>query len=181
MKKHEDRQHVGIYRTVLQDCRVQERRAWLVQQNTGIALVSKTVPAREVNQDRTGEREQQKCGVNIPASPQRPPDHAGPALAAPYLAVGQCAGHTRDEHEYFRGIAEAVVPQRQPTSDVVGNMVEKDAPERDSAAGINSQIAAGTFQLRQRAYQWLRGGSSIMHLVSPFGVRAVFKRNDQEG
>jgi hypothetical protein len=44
-------------------------------------------------------------------------------------------------------------------------MVQKDAPERDAAAGINAQIAAVAFQLRQRAYQWLRGGSSIMHLA----------------
>ena len=31
MKKHEDRQHVGIDRTVLQDRRVRERRARMVQ------------------------------------------------------------------------------------------------------------------------------------------------------
>jgi hypothetical protein len=56
-------------------------------------------------------------------------------------------------------------------------MVKKDAPEHDAAAGINAQIAAVAFQLRQRAYQWLRGGSSIMHLVAPSGVRARFKRD----
>jgi hypothetical protein len=45
-------------------------------------------------------------------------------------------------------------------------MVKKDAPEHDAAAGINAQIAAVAFQLRQPVYQWLRGGSSIMHLVA---------------
>ena len=35
------------------------------------------------------------------------------------------------------GIAEAVVPQRQPASDVlVGDMIKKDPPQRDAAAGI---------------------------------------------
>src|SRR6478609_3131991 len=158
MKQYEDRQHVGIDRTVLQDRRVRERRARIVKQNAHIALVSKTAAACEVNQDGAGEREQQKCDINVPASPQRPADHSGPALAASCLAVGQRAGYARDEHEYFRGIAEAVVPQRQPTPDVVGDMVKKDAPERDAAAGINARIAAVAFQLRQRAYQWLRGG-----------------------
>ena len=148
MKKHEDRQHVGIDRTVLQDRRVRERRARMVQQNARIALVSKTAAACEVNQDGAGEREQQKCDINVPASPQRPADHSGPTLAAPCLAVGQRAGYARDEHEYFRGIAEAVVPQRQPTSDVVGDMVKKDAPQRDASAGIYSQVAALAFQLR---------------------------------
>src|SRR5467141_3888057 len=87
--------------------------------------------ACEVNHDGAGEREQKKCDINIPASPQRPADHAGPAPALPCLAVGQRAGQTRKKHEYFRGIAEAVVAQRQPAPDVVGDMVEKDAPERD--------------------------------------------------
>jgi hypothetical protein len=39
-------------------------------------------------------------------------------------------------------------------------MVKKDPPERDAAAGINAQIAAVAAQLRQRACEWLRGGSS---------------------
>ncbi|SIO54088.1 hypothetical protein SAMN05443247_07694 [Bradyrhizobium erythrophlei] len=75
--------------------------------------------------------------------------------------------YTRDEHEYFRGIAEAVVPQREPTSDVVRNMVEKDAPQRDASAGIYSQVAALAFQLRQLTDQFLAGGDSIVHLVTP--------------
>src|SRR5205809_388202 len=116
--------------------------ARMVQQDTRIALVSKTATACEVNQDGAGEREQQKCDINVPASLQRPADHSGPALAAPCLAVGQRAGYARDEHEYFRGIAEAVVPQRQPTSDIVGNMVKKDEPQRDAPAGVYSQVAA---------------------------------------
>src|SRR5439155_26407850 len=80
-------------------------------------------------------------------------------------AVGQRAGQTRKKHEYFRGIAEPVVAQRQPTPDVVGDMVKKDPPERDASAGINAQIAAVAVQLRQRVCEWLRGGSSIKHLV----------------
>src|SRR3954452_9977142 len=100
----------------------------MVQQNARIALVGETAASCKVNQDGAGEREQQKCDINVPASPQRPADHAGPALAAPYLAVGQRAGYSRDEHEHFRGIAEAIVPQRQPTSDVVRDMIKKDSP-----------------------------------------------------
>src|SRR6478735_813863 len=144
MKKHEDRQDVGIDRTVLQYRRARERRARMVQQDTRIALVSKTATACEVNHDGASEREQQKCDINVPASLQRPADHSGPALAAPCLAVGQRAGYARDEHEDFRGIAEAVVPQRQPSSDVVGDMVKKDAPQRDAPAGVYSQVAALT-------------------------------------
>src|SRR5436189_3770695 len=102
----------------------------MVQQNARIALVGETVASCKVNQDDAGEREQQKCDINVPASLQRPADHSGPALAATCLAVGQRAGYARDEHEYFRGIAEAVVSQRQPSSDVVGDMVKKDAPQR---------------------------------------------------
>ena len=153
MKKHEDRQHVGIDRTVLQDRRVRESRARLVQQNARIARVSKAVGACQVYQEDAGEREQQKCDINVPASPQRPADHSAPALAAPCLAVGQRAGYARDEHEYFRGIAEAVVPQRQPASDIVGNMVKKDEPQRDAPAGVYSQVTALASQLRQLADQ----------------------------
>src|SRR5262249_4533481 len=83
-----------------------------------------------------------KCDVDIPTSPQRSVDHSAPAFSAPCLAVSQRAGQTRNEHEYFGCIAEAVVPQRQPTSDVVGNMVEEDEPQRDASAGIYSQISA---------------------------------------
>src|SRR5437016_14658852 len=123
----------------------------MVQQDTRIALVSEMAAACEVNQDGAGEREQQKCDINVPASPQCPAHHCGPALAAPCLAVGQRAGYARDEHEYFSCIAEAVVPQRQPTSDVVGDMVKKDAPQRDAPAGVYSQVAALPCQLRQLA------------------------------
>jgi hypothetical protein len=149
VKKHEDRQHVGIDWTVLQDRRARERRAGVVQQDAHIALVSDTTG--EVNQDGAGEREHQKCDVNVPASPQRSAEHSGPALAAPCSAVSQCTGYARNEHEHFRGIAEAVVPQRQPSSDVVGNMVKKDEPQRDASAGVYSQVAALAFQLRQLA------------------------------
>jgi hypothetical protein len=77
--------------------------------------------------------------INIPTSLQRPGNHSGPALVAPCLAVGQRTGYARDEHEYFRGIAEAVVLQRQPTSDVVGNMVKKDAPQCDNRVTLNQR------------------------------------------
>src|SRR5438132_12929031 len=139
----------------------------MVQQDTRIALVSKTASACEVNQDGAGEREQQKCDINVPASPQRPADHSAPALAAPCLAVGQRAGYARDEHEYFRGIAEAVVPQREPTSDVIGDMVKKDAAQRDASAGIYSQVATAVFKLRELVDQWPGSGGSCVHLVTP--------------
>jgi hypothetical protein len=58
------------------------------------AFVGKMFAACEVNQDRASEREQQKCGINVPASPQRTPDHAAPALAPACPIVSQCAGHT---------------------------------------------------------------------------------------
>src|SRR5262249_37403509 len=119
----------------------------------------------EGNQDGAGGREQQKCDVNVPASPQCPADHSGPALVAPCLAVGQRAGYARGEHKYFRGIPETVVPQRQPTSAVVVEMVTKDEPHRDASAGIYSQVAARAFELRQFADRWLSGGFSVAHLV----------------
>src|SRR6266576_3072915 len=122
----------------------------MVQQNARIALVGETAASCEVNQDGAGEREQQKCYINVPASPQRPADHPGPALEAQCLAVGQRAGYAGDEHEYFRGIAEAVVPQRQPTSDVVGDMVKKDPAQSDTTAGIDAQVAAKPFELQWR-------------------------------
>src|SRR5450755_865348 len=131
------------------------------------ARVSGRAAAYEVNQDGASERQQQKCGINIPASPQRPANHSGPALAAPCLAVGQRTGYARDEHEYFRGIAEAVVPRRQPTSDVVGNMIKKDPPQCDASAGIYSQVAAPVFKLQQLVDQWLGGSALIVHPVAP--------------
>ena len=135
---------------------MRECRAGIFQQNARIALVGKPSGTCEVNHHGASDSEQQKCGVNVPASPQRTADHAGPAVARTCLAVGQRAGHTRDEHEHFRAIAEAVIPQRQPAADVVGDMVQKDEPERDAAANINAQVPARLFQLRQRAHQWLR-------------------------
>src|SRR5213593_1810130 len=86
-------------------------------------------------------------------------------LAASCLAVGQRAGYARDEHEYFRGIAEAVVPQRQPTSDVVGDMIKKYPPQRDASAGVYSQVARLALQLWKLADHQLRGGFSVAHLV----------------
>src|SRR6516225_8928906 len=122
--------------SVLQDRRACERRTRLLQQNARIVCVRERASAYEVNQNGASERQQQKCDINIPTSPQRPANHSGPALVAPCLAVGQRTGYARDEHKYFRGIAEAVVPQRQPTSDVVRNMIKKDAPQCDASAGI---------------------------------------------
>src|SRR5438874_6789907 len=91
-------------------------------------------------------------------------------------AVSQCAGHPGDEHEYFRAITEAVVPKRQPASDVVGEMIQKDAPERDAAASIDAWVAAWPFRLRQRACQWLRSGfrlrtQTAQHLRIAFDFR----------
>ena len=151
----------------MQHQRVSERCARLFQQNARIALISKSAAACEVNQNGAGDREQQKRDINIPASAQRSADHPRPALAAPCIAVGQRTGYAGDEHEYFRGIAEAVVPQRQPTSDAVGNVVKKNPPQRDASAGIYSQVTALAFQLRQVADQWLGRGNSIVHLVTP--------------
>src|SRR3979411_2895971 len=133
----------------LHDRRERGRLSRLIQQNARIARVSGRAAAYEVTQDGASERQQQKCDINIPASPQRPANHSGPALATPCLAVGQRTGYARDEHEYFRGVAEAVVPRRQPTSDVVGNMIKKDPPQCDASAGIYSQVAAPVFQLQQ--------------------------------
>ena len=67
----------------------------------------------------------------------------------------------------------------QPKTCVVGNMVKKYPPQRDTSAGIYSQVAARAFELRQLADQWLGGGFSVAHLVplerwadvGVFGVR----------
>src|SRR5436190_12215635 len=134
-----------------------------------VLLASAEGPAAacEVNQDGARERQQQKCDINIPAPPQRPANHSGPALAAPCPAVGKRTGYAGDEHEYFRSIAEAVVPQRQPTSDVVGNVIKKDPPQCDASAGIYSQVAAPVFQVQQVVDQWLGGSALIVHPVAP--------------
>ena len=44
----------------------------MVQQNARVALVSETAAACEVSQDGAGEREQQKCDIDVPASPECP-------------------------------------------------------------------------------------------------------------
>ncbi len=151
MKQHEDRQHVGVDRAILQDRRPRERRARILQQNARVGIVSETAAAREVNQNGAGDRDQQKRDVDVPASSQRPADHGAPAFATPGLAIGQRAGDAGDEHEYLRGIGEAVVPQRQPASNIIGDVVEKYPPQRDASAGIYSQVAGVAFQLGQLA------------------------------
>lgn len=105
-----------------------ERRARLFQQNARVAFVGNPAAAGEVTHDGASESEQQKCRIVVPASPQRTADHTRPTIAPTCLAVSQRAGHTREEHEHFRGIAKPIIPQRQPASDVVGDMVKKDAP-----------------------------------------------------
>jgi hypothetical protein len=55
MKKHEDRQHVGIQRTILQHRRLSERCARMFQQNTRIALIGESAAACEVNQNGAGD------------------------------------------------------------------------------------------------------------------------------
>lgn len=139
----------------------------MFQQNPGVALVGKMIAACQVDHDGAGEREQQKCGIDVPSPPQRTADHAAPALALTGPVVGQRAGHARDEHEYFRGIAEAVVARRQPASDIVGNMIEKDPPQGDPAADIDAQVAARPPELRRPlAEQWPEDVGSTMHLVA---------------
>src|ERR1700757_1582967 len=61
-------------------------------------------------------------------------------------------GYARDEQEYFRGIAKAVVPRRQPTSDVVGNMVKKDPPDGQPQVvylekALNDQFGPGSVRV----------------------------------
>src|SRR5256885_8995386 len=72
----------------LQDRDVRERRTGMFQQNVRIARVGKMVAAGEVNHDGASEREQQKCGINVPASPQRTAeDRKSTRLTSSHLVI----------------------------------------------------------------------------------------------
>ena len=58
------------------------------RRNARIGVVRNLAAACEVSRDGASKSEQQKCGINVPASPQRTADYAGPAPRA-RLAVGQ--------------------------------------------------------------------------------------------
>jgi hypothetical protein len=46
-------------------------------------------------------------------------------------------------------------------------MVKKNEPQRDASTGVDSQVAALAFQLRQLADHQLGYGNSIVHLDRP--------------
>ena len=155
MKKHEYLQHVGIDRTVLQVSPRARASRPDVQQNVRIAVVCKTAAACEVNQDGAGEREQQKCDINIPAPLQRPADHrSSPRSAAPCRRPARklCPIGTR----IFPRHRRSRVPQRQPTSDVVGNMVENiDHSAMPRQASIRRSRASSAPEARRPiTWEW---------------------------
>ena len=60
-------------------------------------------------------------------------------------AVDEARGVSGDEDKELGGVAEAVIAQRKPADDVVGDMVEEDHPLSDAPHQIKPQIPfAGT-------------------------------------
>ena len=57
--------------------------------------------------------------------------------------AGEIAGN---EHEEFGGIAEAVIAQRQPGHDVVGDVIEEDHPQAEAAEEIEPKVPFDGFR-----------------------------------
>ena len=68
-------------------------------------------------------------------------DDRPPAITTLHGAIGQRAGNAGDEHEDFGRVAEPVVLKRKPTADVVRDVIEKDEPECDAPARVQTKVA----------------------------------------
>ena len=58
-----------------------------------------------------------------------------------HLGVDERSGVAGYENEQVGGVAEAVIPGRDPVHDVVGDMIQKDGPVRDAAKQIEPEVA----------------------------------------
>src|SRR6185437_787619 len=79
--------------------------------------------------------------VDLPGTTQDACARQYEAAVAHRASVDEGRRVARYENEYFRGIAEAVVPNRDPAHDVLRNMVEKNQPQRQAAEQVEPQVA----------------------------------------
>lgn len=54
----------------------------------------------------------------------------------PYTTVNERDGVSRNENEKIGGVAETVIPRRDPVDDIVGNVIEEDSPVRNATKHI---------------------------------------------
>jgi hypothetical protein len=94
-----------------------------------------------MNHDHAGNDQYQECSVYLPASSQRMADNGESAVMQLHPAVCQRTSDTGDKHEDFSGIAETVVTQRQPATDIVWYVVKKDEPQGVPSTSIQADIA----------------------------------------
>ena len=141
-----ERQHVEVERLELQDQPLEDRLDRIVDQAGDIELVDdlRLVPALRDEADRgdIDDEQQNVRDVELPDALQEPRRADQEAALQHDLGVHKRGGVAGDEDEQVRGVAEAVVADRQPVHDVVRNVIEEDPPVGDSPEQIEAKVAA---------------------------------------
>ena len=61
--------------------------------------------------------------------------------ASEHVSVCHRARQPRNKHEDFGGVAESIMAQRKPATDIPWDVVDEDEPECNASAGIEPNVA----------------------------------------
>ena len=79
--------------------------------------------------------------VHLPGARPQPLGGGEQIAGADDRTIDEAGEIARDEDEELGGVGKAVIAQRHPGNDVVGNMIEKDHPEAETSQKVETQIA----------------------------------------
>ncbi len=161
------REDVQVYRPEPQQRGLDNGAGGLLDEADQVHLLDKraAVGAERHPRDLRGKRDEQHDvrDVELPHPPQHLRRRDRPSFPQEHSGVGDDRGVARDEHEDLGGVAEAVVAHGDPAHRVVGNVVEKDEPQREPAEEVEPQVAAAALRGRDTAAlrSLVRGGRGI--------------------
>ena len=125
------RQRIQIERLVRQQQHLQRHDAGLLQETCDVGLIEEMRPIAGDDDDQSDiEHEQQNLrGIKLKSPPPDRDSRAEELASADHLTVEIGIGISGNENEYLRGVAEAVVADREPADDIRRNVIEEDQPK----------------------------------------------------
>src|SRR3954468_13445392 len=110
MQQHKGQQYVSVDWRILQHESMNESCARIPEENPRVGLVEISIVTTDNPNDcKIDDEQQQKGGIDLPATPDRARCYRRPTLLSQCAAISQHAGVAGHEHEDFAGVAEAVV------------------------------------------------------------------------
>ena len=145
-KQHDiERQHVHVDGLELQQQRLKDRDVGLFEEIEDIHFlgVERIVERRRDIGDLGHEDREQKDvrDVDLPGAPQHARARDDEAALAHGAAIDESRGVAGNEDEDLGRVGKAVIADGEPVHDVLGNVVEKNQPQRDAAEQIEPQVA----------------------------------------